>query len=406
MARSKAEIQEIIRHVILTRDDITYTHPIFMQCFLPQRALAAGTTHYQIDHGNASLRIKAGDLIDPSNPRKWEQREIPAGAKARLLVAYINDQAIRSKAPLIDMGNSLREFMARNGIPVCGSNGREIIRQAKNLAAAEMLLGTWGDRGAQQASLRIAKGLSFWIEKDDRQGTLWTPELLLSDDYLHALLQHRVPVDFRALVALQANPRAMDVYCWLSYRMVSVRVPTHIPYEALHPVFGHAIKQLKHFKHEFVTALKLAHKYYPTARVGLEAEKLVLYPSPAAIPSTTDRAAGPRRDRRTKPALQTAHELPPEPPEEAEARREVMSSFLIEEAIRVAAAPHLNSFFRSVIPVLVTHDLKEQTLKVIREARTEARSPAGYLKTYLTRLIDDYRLRRYLPAAAPSKNSA
>src|SRR5262249_13193150 len=156
---------------------------------------------------------------------------------------------------------------------ICGSNGREIIRQAKNLAAAEILLGTWGREGAQQLNVRIAKGLSFWIEKDERQGTLWNPELFLSDDYLRALLQHRVPVDFRALVALQANPRAMDVYCWLSYRMVSVRVPTHIPYEALHPVFGRGIAKLKHFKHEFVAALKLAHRYYPGARFAIEPNK-------------------------------------------------------------------------------------------------------------------------------------
>ncbi len=390
--RTKAEIQETIQHLILTKDDITYTHPIFMQCFLPHRSLPGGTDFYQIHHGKASLAISAGRLVNPSKPHTFEKQEIPAGPKARLLVAYINDQAIRTKAPQIDMGRSLRDFMDRNGIPVCGTNGKEITRQAKNLAAAEIILGTWGEQAVNQANIRIAKGLSFWIEKNPEQGTLWTPELLLSDDYLHALLQHRVPVDFRALVALQANPRAMDVYCWLSYRMTSVRVPTHIPYEALHPVFGPAIKQLKHFKHEFTVAMKLALKFYPTARLALEAEKLVLYPSPPAINPNADRPA--TRTRHIKPALKLAREVPRETPEEAADRRQFMTDHLTEDAIKMA--PHLAPFFRSVIPVLVEHGLKEATFKVLAEARTEARSKPGYLKTYLQRLIDDYQLRRFV----------
>ena len=44
----------------------------------------------------------------------------------------------------------------------------------------------------------------------------------------------------------------MDVFCWLVYRMRSVKFPVKIPYAALHPVFGGTIKLLKHFKVEFL----------------------------------------------------------------------------------------------------------------------------------------------------------
>jgi len=71
---------------------------------------------------------------------------------------------------------------------------------------------------------------------------------LSSYDYFEVLQSHRVPTVFPALVAMQDNPRAMDVYCWLSYRLPRAKAPTRIAYRNLHPVFGHGIRLLKHFK--------------------------------------------------------------------------------------------------------------------------------------------------------------
>ena len=195
----------------ISRDDLAFTHTVFVQCFFPVRHSKKTGDIHQISHGNVSLLVRAGLLMDPNNRQKWEQREVPAGPKARLILAYINDRAIRSKSPVINMGNSMREFMGRNGISIGGRNGHELVREAKNIAAADIIIGTWEAETARQDKMTIAKSISFWIEKDYRQHTLWQPEMELSGDYFQVLQAHRVPTVFPVLAALQDNPRAMDV---------------------------------------------------------------------------------------------------------------------------------------------------------------------------------------------------
>lgn len=48
-----------------TRHDITFTHSVFAQCFLPLRKLKDDARLYQVQHGRASLAIQAGVLLDP-----------------------------------------------------------------------------------------------------------------------------------------------------------------------------------------------------------------------------------------------------------------------------------------------------------------------------------------------------
>jgi len=282
---SQSRIQRYVNFEVISREDIAFTHTVFVQCFFPLRHLKKTGQVHEVAHGNVSLLVRAGLLMDPHNRRSWEQREVPAGPKARLLLAYINDQAIRTNSPVIDMGESMRKFMGKNAISVCGSNGRELIREAKNLAAADIIIGTWEADRARQDNVRIARSLSFWLEKDENQRTLWQPELELSRDYYEVLQSHRVPTVFPALVAMQDNPRAMDVYVWLSYRLPRAKAPTRIPYRHLHPIFGHGIKLLKHFKVEFVNALKEACRYYDKARIAVsDKDYITLYPSPSPVP--------------------------------------------------------------------------------------------------------------------------
>jgi hypothetical protein len=280
------EFDQFIGSVVVTRKDLAFTHSIFVQCFLPLRALPKpNNQHWEVRHGRACIAIEAGRLADPQIPGHWEQREVPAGPKARLLFAYINDFAIRHKTPVVDLGKSLRAFMGENRVPIGGPNGHELSRQLKNIAAARILLGNWGSDRVSTRQTRIAAGIDFWIDRNPKQDALWQPEMQLAPEYFEALGVHRVPIYFPALVRLQANPRAMDVFCWLVYRMRSVTFPVKIPYAALHPVFGGTIKLLKHFKVEFRRAVMAAHEFYPEARVEFKDDYFMLHRSRQLIPA-------------------------------------------------------------------------------------------------------------------------
>lgn len=281
-----------------SRDDLAFTHSVFLQCMLPVRNTSQ--TSWKVSHGNASLWIDAGQLIDPDNPHHRIECGIPAGSKARILFTFINDSAIRNRSPVIDMGPTMRSFMEANGISVGGSNAKELQKQIQNIAASRIMVGTWDDSSspshATQDDIRITQKTSFWLDQDSRQRRVWQPELVLSTDYFDKLSQYTVPVNFRALVALQEAPRAMDVYLWLCYRLRSVNRDIKIPLRSLHDVFGIGIKSKRHFKAAFIDSVAQALRYYPEARVEFESDFLVLKPSPQAIPDDLARGTwGPRR---------------------------------------------------------------------------------------------------------------
>lgn len=298
--------------MLSARGDVAFIHSLFLQCFLPPRSLPVNQTRYQVNHGKASLVVKAGELVKPGNLNEFEQREVPSGGKARLMIAYINDHAVRYRSPVIDMGKSLRHFMERNGIPIGGQNGKEIVRQAKNIAAAEIILGLWGEQKVTQENIKIAKSMSFWLEQDEHQHLLWQPEMTLSTDFYEALKEYKVPIDFRILSALQHNPRAMDVFMWFSYRLRTIpfKKPIDIPYASLHDVFGRNITFLRDFKIHFRKATVEALKYYKNADVELFKDFVRLKYSPSPVCPITFSSAIPKLSRKKKHSSQRKNETP------------------------------------------------------------------------------------------------
>ena len=186
--------------------DVGYTHAVMVQCFFPQRPISGLT--YDTTHGRASLSIEAGRLIKPDVFGEIIQCAVPSGAKARLILPYIIGEAVRTASPEIDLGRSLRTFMERLGMPVGGSNGQKITAEIQNIAAATIMLGEWADDRARMRAGRMAKELSFWLERNPDQQSFWTPTMTLSAEFFAAIQDHRVPINMHHLAHLARSPRA------------------------------------------------------------------------------------------------------------------------------------------------------------------------------------------------------
>ncbi len=76
---------------------------------------------------------------------------------------------------------------------------------------------------------------------------------------------------------------ALDVYCWLAYRLHSLTFDKPISWAALASQFGAGIKLRKHFKAAFTESLALAQAVYRDARVDVSDSGLVLKPSPPPV---------------------------------------------------------------------------------------------------------------------------
>ena len=75
-----------------------------------------------------------------------------------------------------------------------------------------------------------------WFPKDPEQRVLWPTTLTLSQEFFTSLqAANAVPLDGRAVSALQHSAMALDVYTWLAHRLrrIPVNKPAIISWQAL-----------------------------------------------------------------------------------------------------------------------------------------------------------------------------
>jgi hypothetical protein len=285
----KDRLLDMVTHIVPGSDDVTFTHAVFAQCFLPLRKLPNDQKFHEVRHGRAALLIDAGRLLNPATGA-FEQMDVPSGSAARIALAHINNHIIRSRglqeALSVPMGESLRDFMDYQGLTVAGTSGKELTRQVHNLAAARITLGLWSGTRARQVNTQIAEAIDFWLEKDRRQRTLWQPLMQVSEPYARAVREHCVPHDMRAITGLYKNTRAMDIYVWLAYRLpkITKRAPIFIRYDDLKPIFGTGVLDPYKFRQVFKRALRVALTWYRDGRVRVEPEGIRLFQSPSPVP--------------------------------------------------------------------------------------------------------------------------
>ena len=269
----------------LVVQNIGFLHAVMVQCFLPQKPTTA--RGYHTSHGLASLRIEAGSLGDPNNPLEWIECQIPAGPKPRLILPYIVGEAVRNRSPVVDLGHSLRAFMAKVGVPIAGTNAKALTEQIQNIAAATILISEWTETSQRTRRAQIADELSFWVDRNDRQQPIWTPKMILSDKFFASLQQHQVPINLQHVAQLARSPRRMDLYVWLAHR--TARIPANksvaISLRALGSIFAPDVARLANFRTRLRGDLTAIAKVYPHFRVELVGtDKLLLKKSPPPVP--------------------------------------------------------------------------------------------------------------------------
>lgn len=275
---------------VIRPEDVAYTHSLFLQCFLPVRHHKTNALEWECGNRNAKLLITAGKLMNPAVPGQFRRCAVPAGSMARIAVTYVNNYIYRRKTPVVDLGESLRDALKKMNVPIGGANGKALTQELQNFAAADITFGLWfADGNAQQDQAKVARRLTFWIDKHPEQGTLWQPEMVVSDEYYQSVRAggHMAPIYMPDYIDLRAKPRAQDVYTWLCYRLRNpLKRPALIPAVALHAVFGSDIKLMKHFWPEFKTALNAARQKYPAAEIEVlkDGSGIRLHTSPPRIP--------------------------------------------------------------------------------------------------------------------------
>jgi hypothetical protein len=223
-------------------------------------------------------------IMEPGvSPLTNKRVGVPFGAKARMILLYLQSQAIKTGCQTVELGRSMNDWMAKMDISGGGKSYKIVRDQMMRLSFSTIMfsgLDPAGERVAWRKEAFVTGGIFTAFEKhDDRQASLWSEEIRLSDSFYEALIKHPVPLLDIAIRALSDDSAGLDIYIWLAYRLHSLDRATTVSWKALHAQFGAGYKHVYQFKPRFIDALKRALAAYPEARVGVAADGVVLRPS-------------------------------------------------------------------------------------------------------------------------------
>ena len=252
-----------------------YMARVFVQATMPHSKQQGFVFTRQ--NGNFRLKIMADD-----------EAGLPYGAMPRLLLSYLNTEAVKTKEPKIILGRSMSEFMRKVGFDMPRGGKRGNITTLKN--QAHRLFSSVISCTYEQEELLGGKRLLladehmlWWDTKNIQQQNIFESYVQLSPAFFEEITQNPIPIDLRAIQALKGSSMALDIYCWLTYRMSYLKKPTNIPWEALQLQFGAGYPDTAQgkadFKRKFQQSLKKVTTIYRSARVSPDKNYLSLNPS-------------------------------------------------------------------------------------------------------------------------------
>lgn len=250
---------------------ILYQHTVFCQTSLPYRDPGDAARVWERGNGDVQLKVLAGEAMHP-DLGKFVPVGLPFGPKCRLVLMHINQLAVFSPSPVIEVENSLSAFVRKTlNLDPKGRNIRTVKEQLSRLAASSIRLGIVKDGHALTVNSQIVSAFDVWFPKDDRQRVLWPSTIQLSQEYFQSLKAHAVPLDETHIAALSHSALALDVYTWLAQRLhrIPAGKPARISWAALYGQFGQGYdpERIDNFRRVFRVALKEVLTVYRGARI-------------------------------------------------------------------------------------------------------------------------------------------
>jgi hypothetical protein len=219
---------------------------------------------------------------------------VPHGARARLILIYLQTQAIVTGSREVSLGGSMREWMGRMGLAVGGETATALREQARRIATCSMRF-TWKAEGkdgelnsgsTMMSNERIIKSGLFFHDGahgKGRQESLFEDRVLLDSDFFDQMRRHPVPLRDAAIHQLKDSSTALDIYVWLAFRLHHLDRETRIGWRDLYQQFGTGYRHIWQWKPKFIQALSESVAAYPEAMVDVEDGHVLLRPSPPPV---------------------------------------------------------------------------------------------------------------------------
>jgi hypothetical protein len=277
-------------HAVLTDEDGTsnFVHAGFAMTALPHKQIAG--TEWVRDGGDIRLRIESGKTHDGTSVG------IPFGYVARLILLYLQTEAIKTRSREVELGRSMHSWLKAMGLN-SGGKGYEAVReQSRRLSLCRLTFYRVGEGGeAVMNGGFVREAILPGRDPGGEQLSLWRETVVLDEVFYESLVRHPLPVRETAIRKLAGRSMAIDLYIWLAYRLHHLTKPIRVPWPALYRQFGSGFGLQRQFKAHAREALALAMSAYPEAQVRADDQAILLMPSPSPVPEQARAAARPKR---------------------------------------------------------------------------------------------------------------
>ena len=259
---------------------IGFLYSGWAQAALPHKRLP-DEQPWQVRTDRVNLVVEPGRKSLPGGGLQWVG--VPYGSRARLIMLYLQTEALRTQSREIELGKSLRAWLKKMGISPGGKSISDVREQAERITRCRLTFEVQqAGKSALVQQLIVDKAL-FTDEDEDSGGSGFLERTKLSETFYEQLRRHPVPIEEAAIRHINRHSMALDIYCWAAYRLHALPSPTSVSWRALHAQFGGGIRRLDHFRETFQEQLHLATAVYPGARIEVRPTGLLLSPSDPPI---------------------------------------------------------------------------------------------------------------------------
>ena len=165
--------------------------------------------------------------------------KLPFGYIARLLLAWVCTEAVRTQSQDLTLGKTLSDFMRVVGIDPAGASYARVRDQMRRLFACSITLVCKDSIGCSRISSYVADRHAFWwnhVQPGDRGH--WQSEIRLGEGVFTEIIHRPVPLDMNVLKALKRSSLGLDLYLWLNYRTFGLDRPLRISWKRLYEQFA------------------------------------------------------------------------------------------------------------------------------------------------------------------------
>ena len=271
-------IVEAASNYMMAEDgEIGFLYSGWAQSGLPHKKLADDAS-WQVRTEHVSLLVQPGQrhtLTGDPIPVG-----VPYGSRARLICLYLQSEALKNNSREVELGRSLHAWLRRLDISIGGKSMAAVRDQAERISRCRLSFQIrQGNRTGLVNQNILDTAMFVDGDGESNQGSLFVERAKLSEMFFEQLKRHPVPVEEAAIKAISNNSMAIDVYCWLAYRLHALANPTAVTWKSLYGQFGSGISRIDKFRSCFKSTLDLALSVYPAAQVSVDARGLTLSPS-------------------------------------------------------------------------------------------------------------------------------